>query len=271
MVLLIGQYCMPGVGEYAFGPDARYIRIDPDAGDIGRNLPIEIGIVSDEKARWKPCSRKALPCATTHGWRKWPLRAPSSKPKTTPCTSTAAGYTDAVHPAVIAKTLSDFLYKGNLPKDRVLVGSGGFGIARYTRRWLRAFRPAQIMNGHYQFGTVGADVGYAVGSGIAVGRSRRAGRRYKGHPTITIMGDAAFGYSGMEMETLAKHRIPAIIIVYNNNAWGTWYLQEDEPKVVQMHLFQENIRYDKMAESPGRAWHLRDAPEGFPARLAEGL
>src|SRR6476661_7320772 len=78
------------------------------------------------------------------------------------------GYTDAVHPAVIGKVLSDFLYKGNMPKDRILVGSGGFGIARYTRRWLRAYRPAQIMNGQYQFGTVGADVGYAVGTGIAV-------------------------------------------------------------------------------------------------------
>ena len=50
VVLLVGQYCMPTLGEFAFGPDARYIRVDPSAEDIGRNLPIEIGIVSDEKA-----------------------------------------------------------------------------------------------------------------------------------------------------------------------------------------------------------------------------
>jgi hypothetical protein len=75
----------------------------------------------------------------------------------------ASKYTDAVHPAVIAKVLSDFVYRGNIPKDQTLIGSGGFGIARCTRRWLRAYRPAQIMNGQYQFGTVGADVGYAVG------------------------------------------------------------------------------------------------------------
>jgi thiamine pyrophosphate-dependent acetolactate synthase large subunit-like protein len=251
VVVLVGQYCMPGVGEYAFGPDARYIRIDPAAEDIGRNLPIEIGIVSDEKAALEMLAKEA-PAMRHDAWVGEVAAARAKfEAENDAMYQQAVKYTDAVHPAVIAKTLSDFLYKGTLPKDQTLVGSGGFGIARYTRRWLRAYRPAQIMNGQYQFGTVGADVGYAVGSGVAVKEGIGVQEKYKGHPSITIMGDAAFGYSGMEMETLAKLRIPAIIIVYNNNAWGTWYLQEDEPKVVQMHLFQENIRYDQMAQALG--------------------
>jgi thiamine pyrophosphate-dependent acetolactate synthase large subunit-like protein len=45
VVVLVGQYCMPTIGEFAFGPDARYIRIDPCPEDIGRNLPIDLGIV----------------------------------------------------------------------------------------------------------------------------------------------------------------------------------------------------------------------------------
>ncbi|WP_395408351.1 thiamine pyrophosphate-binding protein [Pseudoduganella sp. UC29_106] len=59
VVMLVGQYCMPNIGEYAFGPDARYIRIDPAAEDIGRNLPIEVGIVSDEKAALEMLVREA--------------------------------------------------------------------------------------------------------------------------------------------------------------------------------------------------------------------
>lgn len=263
VVMLVGQYCMPGVGEYAFGPDARYIRIDPAAEDIGRNLPIEIGIVSDEKAALEALAKEA-PAMRHDAWIAEIAAARDKfEAENDAMYKQASTYTDAVHPAVIGKQLSDFLYKGNLPKDRVLVGSGGFGIARYTRRWLRAYRPAQIMNGQYQFGTVGADVGYAVGSGIAVRDGHGVQAAYKGHPTITIMGDAAFGYSGMEMETLAKLRIPAIIIVYNNNAWGTWYLQEDEPKVVPMHLFQENIRYDKMAEALGAHGAYVTHPKDF--------
>jgi thiamine pyrophosphate-dependent acetolactate synthase large subunit-like protein len=263
VVMLIGQYCMPGVGEYAFGPDARYIRIDPAAEDIGRNLPIEIGIVSDEKAALEMLVKEA-PAMRHDAWVAEVAAARAKfEAENEAMYQVASKYTDAVHPAVIAKVLSDFVYKGNLPKDQTLIGSGGFGIARYTRRWLRAYRPAQVMNGQYQFGTVGADVGYAVGSGVAVKNGVGVQEKYKGHPTITIMGDAAFGYSGMEMETLAKLRIPAIIIVYNNNAWGTWYLQDDEPKVLPMHLFQENIRYDKMAEALGAHGAYVTHPKDF--------
>ena len=50
LVILVGQHCMPTVGEFAFGPDAKFIRIDPCHEDIGRNLPIDLGIVSCEKA-----------------------------------------------------------------------------------------------------------------------------------------------------------------------------------------------------------------------------
>src|SRR5258705_1520600 len=40
--VLAGQTCMPTIGEFAFGPDAKNIRIDPCPEDIGRNLPIDI-------------------------------------------------------------------------------------------------------------------------------------------------------------------------------------------------------------------------------------
>jgi thiamine pyrophosphate-dependent acetolactate synthase large subunit-like protein len=267
VVMLVGQYCMPNVGEYAFGPDARYIRIDPTAEDIGRNLPIEVGIVSDEKAALEVLAREAP--AMRHD--DWLAEIGNARKKfeaeNDDIYKQVQGYKDAVHPAVIAKELADFLYRGNLPKDQTLVGSGGFGVARYTRRWLRAYRPAQIMNGQYQFGTVGADVGYAVGAGVAVKEGIGAQAKYKGHPTITIMGDASFGYSGMEVETLAKFRLPAIIIVYNNNAWGTWYLQDDEPKALPMHLFQEHIRYDKMAEALGGHGIYVTKPEEFTPAL----
>ncbi len=267
VVMLVGQYCMPNIGEYAFGPDARYIRIDPAAEDIGRNLPIEVGIVSDEKAALEVLTREA-PAMRHDDWLAEIAAARKKfEAENDAIYKQVLAYKDAVHPAVIAKELADFLYHGNIPKEQTLVGSGGFGVARYTRRWLRAYRPAQIMNGQYQFGTVGADVGYAVGAGVAVKEGIGAQAAYKGHPTITIMGDASFGYSGMELETLSKLRIPAIIIVYNNNAWGTWYLQDDEPHALPMHLFQENVRYDKMAEALGGHGIYVTKPEEFTPAL----
>jgi thiamine pyrophosphate-dependent acetolactate synthase large subunit-like protein len=110
---------------------------------------------------------------------------------------------------------------------------------------------------------VGSDVGYAVGAGLAVKEGIGVQAPYKGHPVITIMGDGAFGFSGMELETLAKYRIPSVIILYNNNAWGTWYLQDDEPRRVPLHLFQENIRYDRMAEALGAHGIYVTRPQDF--------
>ena len=68
----------------------------------------------------------------------------------------------------IGKELADFLYAGDLPRDRTTIMQGGYGIARYTRRYLRAYRPGQIINGAYQYGAIGPDVGYAVGVAAAV-------------------------------------------------------------------------------------------------------
>ena len=69
-----------------------------------------------------------------------------------------------MHPAVIAKELGDFLYRGKLPREQTTIASGGYGIARFVRRELRGYRPGQIMNGAYQYGAIGPDLGYAVGA-----------------------------------------------------------------------------------------------------------
>src|SRR4029450_7785744 len=50
VVVLVGQHCMPTIGEFAFGPAPRYTRIDQSHEDIGRNLPVDVGIVSCERA-----------------------------------------------------------------------------------------------------------------------------------------------------------------------------------------------------------------------------
>ena len=131
VVMLVGQYCMPTIGEFAFGPDRKYIRIDPSPEDIGRNLPIDIGIVSCEKAALEALFNE-IPAMKHDSWVA--EIAAARKKFEDECDSyyrLGLGYTDAVHPAVIAKELSDFLYRGNIPKEQTTIASGGYGIARY--------------------------------------------------------------------------------------------------------------------------------------------
>jgi thiamine pyrophosphate-dependent acetolactate synthase large subunit-like protein len=263
LVVLVGQYCMPTVGEYAFGPDARYIRIEPAGEDIGRNLPIELGIVADERATLEALAREPLG-ADRGAWLE-EIKAARAKfeEENEAIYKLGAANTDAVHPAVIAKHLAEFLQNRDIPKEQTTIVQGGFGIARYTRRWLRAYRPGQIVNGAYQYGPIGLDVGYAVGVAAALQIGAGLQAAYKGTPVVAITGDAGFGYSGMEIETLAKYRMPAVIIVYNNNCWGSWYPSSDEPHHAPLHLFQENVRYEKMSEALGGRGEYVTRPQDF--------
>ena len=267
VVMLVGQYCMPSLGEFAFGPDARYIRIDPVAEDIGRNLPIDLGIVSDEKAALEALA-EAMPRQRHEAWVAEVAAARQKfDAENDQYYQTGLGYTDAVHPAVVGKELADFLYDGSIPRDRTTILQGGYGIARYTRRYLRAYRPGQIINGAYQYGAIGPDVGYTLGVAVAVKHGVGPQTNYQGHPIIAITGDAGFGYTGMELETLAKYRLPAVVIVYNNNAWGTWSGQQNNQVGLPIHLFQENLRYDKLAEALGAHGEYVTRPQDFTPAL----
>jgi len=267
VVVLVGQYCMPTIGEFAFGPDAKYIRIDPCAEDIGRNLPIDIGIVSCEKAALEALFNE-MPSMKRDAWVAEIAAARKKfEDELDSFYKLGLSYTDAVHPAVIAKELADFLYRSRVPKEQTTIVSGGYGIARYTRRWLRGYRPGQIMNGAYQYGAIGPDVGYAVGVSAAVQNGISVQGPYRGHPVVCITGDAGFGYTAMEMETLSKYRLPVIVIVYNNNAWGTWTGNRNSPVTLSIHLFQENLRYDKIGEALGAHGEYVTKPEEFRPAL----
>jgi thiamine pyrophosphate-dependent acetolactate synthase large subunit-like protein len=274
LVVLVGQYCMPNLGEYSFDPDAPYIRIDPDAADIGRNLPIDLGIVSCEKAALEALA-EALPKKRRPAWRDELAAARAAfEAENDEHYELGLKYSaqaGCVHPAVIAAEIENLLYKGDIPKEQTTVVSGGYGIARYTRRRLRAFRPGQICNGAYQYGAIGPDVGYTVGAGAAVQQGTGPHAPYKGAPVLAVTGDAGFAYSGMEMETLSKYRIPAIMVVYNNNAWGVWRSgasggRSDTARAQHMYLFQENLRYEKIGEALGaRGEYVTKAEDLAPA------
>jgi thiamine pyrophosphate-dependent acetolactate synthase large subunit-like protein len=267
LVVLAGQYCMPTVGEFAFGPDAKYIRIDPAPEDIGRNLPIDVGMVSCEKAALEALA-EAMPAMKHDAWLA-EIAAARRKFEDELETFYARGlsYTDAVHPAVIARELADFMYRGSLPREQTTFVSGGYGIARYVRRWLRGYRPGQILNGAYQYGAIGPDVGYAFGAAVAVRHGVSVQAPHRGAPVICVTGDAGFGYTAMELETASKYRLPIIVVVYNNNAWGTWSGNARSPVTMSLHLFQENVRYDKVGEALGAHGEYVTRPGDFRAAL----
>lgn len=178
--------------------------------------------------------------------------------------------TDRLHPAVLAKEAHDFLYQGNIDPKQTVTGYGGWLIAHYSSRWLRAFRPGQKVCCPYQYYAIGPDLAMMVGAGAAVQRGVGPQAPYKGSPVFVITSDAGIAYSLFEMDTAAKYKIPMVAVVYNNNAWGTWPMGTESSRTLHMHLFQENLRYDVMAAGLGARGEYVHTPEQSREALKGG-
>jgi thiamine pyrophosphate-dependent acetolactate synthase large subunit-like protein len=266
VIMIVGKYCLPLPYEVPFSPDAKYIRIDPSAEDIGRNFAIDVGIVSDEKAALEALYN-AAPSMKHDSWIAEVAAARNTfDAKLDSYYKQGLKYTDRVHPAVIGKQLNDFLYHGNIPRDQTCAGTGGYGINFYSVHYLRAYRPGQIYIPAFQFATIANSVGMGLGVAAAVqtGTGYQAG--YQGAPVVTISSDAGFGQQMIEIETQMLYKLPVIHIVYNNNAWGTWRGVHGQPSG-HLHLMQENVRYDKMAEGCGAHAEYITKPEDFRPAL----
>lgn len=264
LVVFVGQYCMPSPGEYRFNPDVKSIRAHPVQEDLGRNWPLDLGIVSDEKVFLEALANK-LPSKKRDAWVSELATARQAFEKQhLDVYGLGLKYskdTNTVHPAVLAKEVHDFLYKGDIDPKQTVTGSGGWTSGLYAGRWLRAFRPGQSVVCAYQYGAIGPDMAMMIGAGAAVQRGVGPQAAWKGAPVLTITSDAGAAYSLFELDTAIKFKIPTITLIYNNNSWGMWPSAATSARSMHMYLFQENLRYDKMAEGLGARGEYVRTPE----------
>jgi len=91
------------------------------------------------------------------------------------------------------------------------------------------------------WGIMGIGMGFAVAAAIETGK-----------PVLCVEGDSAFGFSGMEVETICRYDLPVCIVVFNNNGIyrGTDVNPAGGPDVAPT-VFVKDARYDKMIEAFG--------------------
>ena len=73
-----------------------------------------------------------------------------------------------------------------------------------------------------------------------------------GNPVLAVEGDSAFGFSGMEVETICRYNLPVCIVVFNNN--GIYRGTDVNPTGgddVAPTVFVKDSRYEKMMEAFG--------------------
>lgn len=271
LVVFVGQYCMPNPGDWALPPGVPTIRVHPVQEDIGRNWAVDLGIVSDEKffleelADVLPKKKRSIWVNELAASREAFQEYSAMMYKTGLDHSASTG---ALHPAVLAQEMENFFFKGDVdPKQTVMVG-GGFTIGRFAARWLNSYRPGQGIASGYQYGAIGPEIAMTLGAGIAVQRGVGPQAPYKGAPVVCITGDAGTAYSMFELDTANKYKVPMIVIVYNNDCWGTYGSTARTPQALHMYLFQQGLRYDKIAEGLGVRGEYVKTPQHFKEALA---
>ena len=91
------------------------------------------------------------------------------------------------------------------------------------------------------WGIMGIGMGFAVAAAVVTGK-----------PVIAIEGDSAFGFSGMEVETICRYNLPVCVIVFNNNGvYRGTDVNASGGTDVAPTVFVKNARYEMMMQAFG--------------------
>jgi oxalyl-CoA decarboxylase len=107
------------------------------------------------------------------------------------------------------------------------------------------------------WGVMGIGMGYAIGAAAVTGK-----------PVVAIEGDSAFGFSGMEIETICRYELPITTVIFNNN--GVYRGDPAGTAYTPTGLLRD-ARYEKIIEAFGGAgYHVTDTPS-LTRALTEAL
>jgi oxalyl-CoA decarboxylase len=145
-------------------------------------------------------------------------------------------------------------------KPEVYVVNEGANTLDIARNVIDMRMPRQRLDSG-TWGVMGIGMGYAIGAAVVSGK-----------PVVAIEGDSAFGFSGMEIETICRYHLPIVTVVFNN---GGIYRGDDvnrsggtDPAPT---VLMKDARYDKLIEAFGGVGYDAVDPQGLAKALTEAL
>jgi acetolactate synthase-1/2/3 large subunit len=129
-----------------------------------------------------------------------------------------------------------------LDRDAVLVCDGGDFVS-YAGKYLPSYEPGRWLDAG-PFGCLGTGMGYLAAARLA----------HPGSQVVGLFGDGAIGFSLADVDTLVRHRLPAVMVVGNNGCWG---LEKHPMRALYGYDvaadLQEGTRYDDVVAALGGA------------------
>jgi acetolactate synthase-1/2/3 large subunit len=136
-----------------------------------------------------------------------------------------------------------------LDRDAIVIGDGGDFVS-YAGKMIESFEPGCWLDPG-PFGCLGTGAGYALAAKLA-------------HPdrqVVLMLGDGAFGFSGIEFDTLARHGVNVVGVIGNN---GIWALEKHPMEFLYGYSVAADLRpatrYDQVVEALGGYGELVERP-----------
>ena len=210
----------------AIGEEAKLVRVDVEPNRLERNRAADVDLVGDVGATLTALAEACSPGGggRTDAWLER-LRADEAEKRA----AEAGDRSDPrgpLHPMRLYAELEDVL-----DRDAIVIGDGGDFVS-YAGRVIDTHEPGTWMDpGPY--GCLGAGPGQAIGAACA----------HPGRQICLLLGDGAFGFSGLEFDTMVRHGLPIVGVMGNN---GIWALEKHPME----YLYGYSLAADLQPETP---------------------
>jgi len=238
----------------SFGEETKIVRLDNAENKLTRNRRPEVDLVGDIAATLDALREAAASDpAQRAGWVA-ELRETEDERRAGEAEELADGRAP-LHPVRVYAELNDVL-----DRDAIVIGDGGDFVS-YAGRFIETYQPGCWMDPG-PFGCLGAGPGQAIGAKIA-------------HPdrqVCLLLGDGAFGFAGIEFDTMARHGLPVVGVLGNN---GIWALEHHPMKFLYGYSVAAELRpetpYEQVAEALGCEGFLVRRPEELRPALEQAF
>ena len=241
-----------------FAPDVKVIQLDISPEEIGHNKPSEVALVGDGKAIMSQMNQ-ALEGRQWFHPKDTPWRTSLGEKVSANVNQIQAQVNDDTAPAGYFRALRDVA--AWMPENAILSAEGA-GTMDIGLTQLPVSDARSCLNAG-TYGTMGVGLGHAIAACVV----------HPNRPVIHLSGDSAIGFSGMEMETLARYNLPAKIVVLNNGGIGPGMPEIPEDPMMNMkpNALIYGARYDKIMEDFGGKGFFVDDPKDIPAALDQAM
>jgi len=226
-----------GLGGPGYGSeDSKWIQVDIESTEIGRNRPVDIGITGDAGAVLDQMLAEAKDRCEGRVEIPWVREVKEQvAAENEQLESLMENAAVPIHPDRLCKEIRDFV-----DRDATIVVDGGHIVHRAVRS-LKTDPPGQVMT-FGPTGTLGTGPSYAIAAKL----------ENLDQQVLLLSGDGSFGLNGMEFDTMVRHNIPVVCVVANDSCWAA--IVHDQMRGGNNRLVETqlgSVRYDKIVEDLG--------------------